>query len=255
MRLGGKTPIIGASGVSCPGSTAYSSHAQGQSHQEQITRTLAPPDMRTSRRMKTTATTQEAADQLLLAVRPPQGCWSETDYLWLTDHCSHLVEFADGHIEELPLPTDTHQTVLAFLFRLLDRHVEARGGVVRFAALRLRIREGRFREPDLLLLRDANDPRRQDRYWLGADLAVEVVSPDDPDRDYEEKRADYAEAGIHEYWIADPERGTITVLTLENGHYAEHGVFGRGDTATSALLDELAVDVSAALDVRTPYGN
>lgn len=201
--------------------------------------------------MRTTATTQEAADELLLAVRPQQGCWSENDYLWLTDHCSRPVEFADGRIEELPWPTDTHQTVLAFLFRLLDSHVEALGGVVRFAALRLRVREGRFREPDLLLLRDANDPRRQDRYWLGADLAVEVVSPDDPDRDYEEKRVDYAEAGIQEYWIADPDRGTITVLTLQSGQYEEYGVFTRGDTVTSALLDELAVDVSAALDVRS----
>ena len=127
--------------------------------------------------MTRAATTQQAADALLLAVRPRQGCWSENDYLWLTDHCTRLVEFTDGRIEELPLPTDTHQTVLASLFRLFDRHVDALGGVVRFAALRLRVGEGRFREPDLLVLLDANDPRRQDRYWLGADLAIEVVSP------------------------------------------------------------------------------
>ena len=147
------------------------------------------------------------------------------------------------------MPTDTHQTVLAFLFRLFDAYVGARGGVVRFAALRLRIREGRFREPDLLLLLDANDPRRQDRYWLGADLAVEVVSPDDPARDYEEKRVDYAEAGIAEYWIADPARGTITVLGLRAGEYVELGVFGRGDTATSALLDGVAADVTSVFDM------
>ena len=63
-----------------------------------------------------------------------------------------------------------------------------------FSALRMRIREGKFREPDLLLLRNRSDSRCQDRYWLGADLVVEVVSPDDPDRDLVEKRADYAEA-------------------------------------------------------------
>lgn len=204
--------------------------------------------------MKVAATSQDAADALLLAVRPPQGCWRENDYLWLTDHCSRLIEFADGRIEELPLPTDTHQTVLAFLFRLFDRHVGTRGGVVRFAALRLRIREGRFREPDLLLLLDANDPRRQDRYWLGADLAVEVVSPDDPARDYEEKRVDYAEAGIAEYWIADPARGTITVLGLRAGEYVELGVFGRGDTANSALLDGVAADVTSVFDVGRASG-
>ena len=56
-----------------------------------------------------------------------------------------------------------------------------------------------FREPDVLLLRDRSDQRRQDRFWLGADLVVEVVGPDDPDRDLVEKRADYAAAGITVY--------------------------------------------------------
>ncbi len=73
-----------------------------------------------------------------------------------------------------------------------------------FAPLRLRIREGQFREPDLLLVLDADDSRRQNRYWLGADLVVEVVSPDDPERDTRVKRAEYAEAQIPEYWIAIP---------------------------------------------------
>jgi hypothetical protein len=35
---------------------------------------------------------------------------------------------------------------------------------------------GKFREPDLLLLLSAADKRRQNRFWLGADLALEVVS-------------------------------------------------------------------------------
>ena len=200
--------------------------------------------------MTSATTSQQAADALLLAIRPRQGCWSEHDYLWLTDRCTRVVELADGCIEELPPPTDTHQTVLASLVRQFDHHLNARGGVVRFAALRLRIREGRFREPDLLVLLDANDSRRQDRYWLGADLALEVVSPDDPARAYQEKRADYAAAGIAEYWIADPARGTITVLELRGGVYSEHGVFASGDTATSPRVDGLAVDVATVFDGR-----
>ena len=71
-----------------------------------------------------------------------------------------------------------------------------------------------FREPDLLLLRDRADTRCQDRYWLGADLVAEVISPDNPDPDLVEKRADYAEAGIPEYWVVDPRDETIRVLTL-----------------------------------------
>ncbi len=51
------------------------------------------------------------------------------------------------------------------------------------------------------MLCDANDPRRQNRFWLGADLVVEAVSEDDPERDTVDKVADYAEAKIPEYWI------------------------------------------------------
>ena len=92
----------------------------------------------------------------------------------------------------------------------------------------------------------------QDRYRLGADLVVEVVSPDDPDRDLVEKRADYAEGGIPEYWIADPRDETITVFTLKDGAYVEHGVFGRGGSATSPLLEGFAADVSAVFDAPEP---
>ena len=195
----------------------------------------------------TTATSQAALDALLCDLLPRQGCWSDEEYLWLTDHTNRLIEFTDGHIEELPMPTDTHQAILAFFYDLFCDYIRPRG-VVRFASLRLRIREGKFREPDLLLLRDRSDPRREDRYWLGADLVVEVVSVDCPQRDLVAKRIDYAEAGIPEYWIADPRDARITVLALEGETYVEHGVFARGDTATSRLLDGFSVDVAAVFD-------
>ena len=164
----------------------------------------------------TAATSQAALDALLCDILPRQGCWSDEAYLWLTEHSRRRIELTDGRIEELPVPTFTHQAVLlAFLYRLFHDYLRPRGGVAMVSGLRMRIREGKFREPDLLVLRERSDPRNQDRYWLGADLVAEVVSPDDPDRDLVEKRADYAEAGIPEYWIADPRDETITVLTLD----------------------------------------
>ena len=193
-------------------------------------------------------TSQEALHALLREVLPPQGAWSDEEYLWLTDRCNRLIEFTDGHVQELPMPTFTHQAILAFLYRLFHAHLEPRGGVVLFAALRMRIRAGKFREPDLLLLRDRSDARCEDRYWLGADLVAEVVSPDDPDRDLIEKRADYAEAGIPEYWIVDPRDETITVLALDGDTYVEQGVYSRGESAASSLLAGFAVDATAVFD-------
>ena len=74
------------------------------------------------------------------------------------------------------------------------------------------------------------------------------MSPDDPERDLVEKRADYAEGGIPEYWIVDPRDDTITVLTLKGDEYDEHGVFRRGETATSPLLEGFTADVAAVFD-------
>ena len=191
---------------------------------------------------------RSAFGALLGDLLPRQGCWSDEGYLWLTDHSRRPIEFTDGVVEELPMPTDTHQAILGFLNDLFRVWLRPRGGVVRFSGLRLRIREGKFREPDLLLLRDRSDPRRQDRYWLGADLVIEVVSPDDPQRDLVEKRTDYAEAGIPEYWIVDPRDETITVLTLKGEAYVEHDVHARGDLAASVLLEGFTVDTAAAFD-------
>lgn len=177
-----------------------------------------------------------------------QGLWTEQQYFRLSDHHNRLIEFADGDIEVLPMPTDRHQVIVRFLLLALLMVVQPLGGTVLFAPLRLQIRPGKYREPDILLLRDQRDPRRQNAFWLGADLVVEIVSPDDPKRDLETKRADYAEAGIPEYWIVEPDAGRITVLRLAEDAYVEHGVFGRGQQAVSALLPGFGVAVDALLD-------
>ena len=197
---------------------------------------------------------QEALAALVCDAVPRQGCWTEADYLWLTDRADGLIEFTDGYIELLPMPTVAHQAILAFFYKTFDAYVELRGGVVFFAPLRLRVRENKFREPDLLLLRDKHEARNKNRFWLGADLALEVVSPDGEERDWVEKRADYAEGRIPEYWIVDPSNETVTVLTLEGDAYAEHGVFGDGDAATSMLLPGFSVDVTSVFDAARDSG-
>ena len=103
------------------------------------------------------------------------------------------------------------------------------------------------------MLRDAADARRGEPFWTGADLVVEVLSPDDPDRDLVVKRAEYAAAGIGEYWIVDPERETVTVLGLaadsrRTSDYVEHGAFGRGARVTSRVLPGLGFEADAVFD-------
>lgn len=173
-----------------------------------------------------------------------QGSWTEDQYLKLTDYNRAQFEFVDGALEELPMPTDFHQRISLWLVSMLRAYIEQRGGVVRYSPLRMRVRAGAFREPDLLLLLDKHDARRQNRFWLGADLVIEIISDDDPERDTVVKRAEYAAAGILEYWIVNPDSHTLTVLTLADDIYHEHAVFTSHDTLTSPLLHELAAPLT-----------
>src|SRR5918992_5525491 len=188
------------------------------------------------------------AGGLEIDLLPLQGLWTEEQYLRLTDQTNRFIEFTEGSVEVLPIPTRKHQAISRFLFLAFLAFVQPRGGTVFYAPLRVRVAPGRFREPDLLLLLNVNDPRNQNAFWLGSDLVVEIVSPDDVERDTVIKRADYAEAGIPEYWIVNPKEATITVLKLDNGVYMTHGVFGRGETATSALLTGFTVSVDGVCD-------
>ena len=188
------------------------------------------------------------ADGLEIDLLPLQGLWTEEQYLRLTDQTNHFIEFTEGHVEVLPMPTRKHQAVSRFLFLAFLAFVSRLGGTVFYAPLRVRVAPGRFREPDLVLLLDVNDPRNQNAFWLGADLVVEIVSPDDVERDTVVKRADYAAAGIPEYWIVNPAEATLTVLKLAGDAYIAHGVFRRGETATSALLQGFTVSVDAVCD-------
>jgi Uma2 family endonuclease len=187
---------------------------------------------------------------LLVQILPPQGEWTEEQYLVLTDHRNGLIEFTDGFLEVLPMPTDKHQSILKFLFLAFFGFVEVRGGTVQFAPLRLQIRPNKFREPDLMLFLLATDGRRQNRFWLGADLALEVVSEDKPERDLVDKRTDYAEARVPEYWIVNPLTETITVFRLQGHAYEQAGVYRRGEAALSPSLPGFSVAVSEVFDAR-----
>ncbi|MFI5457776.1 MAG: Uma2 family endonuclease [Isosphaerales bacterium] len=179
---------------------------------------------------------------------PTQGTWSEAEYLALDTN--HLVEFSDGFVEFLPMPTMTHQLIAHLFHCVLESFVLAYGlGTVVGAAFKVRMRDGKYREPDVVFMLTQHASRISNDFWIGADLVMEVVSDGDENRfrDLVTKRDEYAKAGILEYWIVDPELGQISVLALDGTSYAVHGDFKRGEQATSKLLPGFAVDVTSAL--------
>ena len=176
---------------------------------------------------------------------PNQGRWTVEDYLALDIGCA--VAYSDGFIEVLPIPTFGHQRIVKFLFLLLASYlqIDGVGGEVLFAPLPVKLGRRQYREPDILYLSAERIRQSTGDYPIGGDLVMEVVSGSrsDRERDLIEKRYDYAQAGIPEYWIVDPEEKMISVLRLEGDKYAEHGRFGAGQVATSHPLLGFAVAV------------
>ncbi|CUS03983.2 conserved protein of unknown function [Candidatus Promineifilum breve] len=175
---------------------------------------------------------------------PTQGNWSETEYLAL--NTNHFVELSRGCLIFPPMPDLRHQSILGHLLTVLYDYCKEHGGNVLPAPLPLKLAPGEYREPDLLYLSVEQRAAIVGDYPDRAALVMEIVMGEAEDRDrvYINKRRDYAQAGIPEYWIVDPQEEVIFVLRLEGKEYVEHGRFIAGDTATSSLLPGFTVPVA-----------
>lgn len=80
-------------------------------------------------------------------------------------------------------------------------------------------------------------------------LVVEVVSPNQENRDYRYKRSEYAARGIAEYWIVDPMQQRVTVLEWVEGLY-EEVVYTGENAIASPVLGVLELTASRLLQGR-----
>ncbi len=86
-------------------------------------------------------------------------------------------------------------------------------------------------------------------------VAVEVVSPyrnqldENYRRDYIEKKAEYEQLGIAEYWIVDPQAQLVTLLLLVNGSY-QATEFTGNQQIVSPTFPELELTAAQVLQAR-----
>lgn len=181
---------------------------------------------------------------------PEQGHWQFDDYIRLTIQTNTRVELVDGRLELLPMPTLRHQETAMTYCNSINEFAR-RQGIGRAVIMGYAIKSARNgREPDVVFVLAENYGRLHDSHCELPDLVVEVPSRGKAhrDRDLVDKFAEYAQAGIREYHIADLESRTITVLKLVDRAYVEHGVFTDGQRATSQLLPGWELDVTSCLD-------
>ena len=153
-------------------------------------------------------------------------------------------ELWDGELIGSPAPSLQHQKVaLTFYRRLHDWVSAANLGEVFAAPVDMVLSSHCVMQPDVAFV--ARDRLDLDRRAIEgpADLIAEIVSLGGRDRDRIRKRDLYEQHGVKEYWIIDPQPGTIEVLFLESTGYRRIGCFRAGDTARSQLLTGFTVPV------------
>ena len=156
------------------------------------------------------------------------------DYLSFDDGTDKLYELFNGELIEVPPESGLNVEIANFLFATLLPIVGYRR--LRGHGLELEVRgEPRNRYPDLTIIQEEHIEQLKPRNTIRLSMAppvlvVEIVSPGEiqRNRDYVAKRSQYQDLGIPEYWIVDPQDGTILVLELNDSVYVEMAIF-RGD--------------------------
>jgi Uma2 family endonuclease len=171
-----------------------------------------------------------------LVAGPEQGHWTYADYAALPDDGRHY-EVMDGVLLMSPSPSPAHQSVVNWIAFYLTQYVLLTDlGRVFSAPLDVELAPNKVVQPDVLVLLNKNLNKVTASRIVGApDLVVEVRSPGTAAYDRLNKLGVYAQEGVQEYWMVNPDMQTIEILVLQNGIYVSRGVL-RGKNGVSSQV-------------------
>ena len=167
------------------------------------------------------------------------------DYLRLPDD-GRRWEIIRGELLMAPSPIVVHQRILRNLGWVLVAYVEDRGiGEILYAPMDVVLSQTDVVEPDILYIsRERNRIILEKNIWGAPDLIVEILSSSTKARDRKAKWALYAEYGVREYWIVDPEARTVEVSALEEDEYRLYAQYEGEDVLTSPMFPDLEIELT-----------
>ncbi len=161
------------------------------------------------------------------------------EYLTYDDGMGHRYEILDGVLVDMGTENALNLSI-AFVLGMAFATMGVPGYLIGSKhRLAVSSKQVSARDPDLMVHSEASYGTviQKDESLLGYFdplplLVVEVVSPGDPgspnyDRDYVQKPGEYADRGIPEFWIIDPVRQVVLVLTLNGQHYQRQSFAGK----------------------------
>ena len=169
--------------------------------------------------------------------------YTEEDYYNLPENVR--AELINGQIYYMAAPSRIHQEILMFLSKTIANYIDSKKGPCKvypapFAVKLFSEDDRNGVEPDISVICDPN--KLTDRGCTGApDWIVEIVSPSNSSHDYIRKLNLYADAGVREYWIVNPQKETIFVYHLEETKF-EAAAYTFQDKIKVNIYDDLLID-------------
>jgi Uma2 family endonuclease len=169
--------------------------------------------------------------------------WTIEDLAKLPDDDGMRYEIVDGSLLVSPQAGKRHGRATTRLRKLLDRQAPPELTTVQEVGVNVQRRRSYF-VPDLFVVRNDDFDKDDDDSFDQSDvlLVIEVLSPSNRGNDLVIKRHYYAAGGIPHYWIVDPDKRTLTVLTLDGEAYVERAVVEPGQVWESAEPFPLRID-------------
>jgi Uma2 family endonuclease len=175
--------------------------------------------------------------------KSPLETYTANDYFRIVP-MGAKADLIGGKIVPAQLDTPAENELTAFVATLI-RFYDARrdiGGDLFLHRFSFVLSATCVAEPDIAYVRSERSHLISETCMTGPpDIAVEIVSHDSVDRDYEFKREMYEAAGVPEYWIIDPLDASAEFLVLQDGKYQpaalEEGVRFRSTVLPGFWLD------------------
>ncbi len=172
------------------------------------------------------------------------------EFLAYDDGTDYLYELENGALIQVPLESEINRRIAMFLVIFFSQFGIPSTRISTKTELEVSGQRTSVRIPDLVLFSEAlaialkGASRSIVRLDMPPpDLVVEIVSPNQENRDYRYKRSEYAARGIAEYWIVDPIKSEVLLLEWVEGLYEER-LFVGDLPIVSPLLGTL--DLNAA---------
>lgn len=174
-----------------------------------------------------------------------QGEYTLEDYYAVSEE--RRVELIDGVFYDMASPIHIHQIISGQIYRILFDYIDKNKGMCVPAIAPLDVQldcdDRTMVQPDVMVVCD------RDKFVRGAvygapDMVVEVLSKSTWKKDSYKKLDKYADAGVREYWLVDPDKKKVIVYDLEHDEWP--AIYGFDDEVPVRIFDGLCkVDFAA----------